>query len=398
MRDPRRLMGAVHEHEIDVDEDVVTWLWGIVGAIAVVVLVAAVALWPGDTASGDDPLLLDADPMAADVVADDVVGCSYDPAQECRQVSFVMTDGPYAGENGAIEVALDSPIRAGDDVLLTVFETESGRLVFDFYDFQRGRPLAVLAILFAGAVIALGRWRGLGALAGLVVSFLVIVYFMMPAILAGSDAMTVAIVAASVIAFAAMLLAHGFGPATAVALLSTLASLLLTAVLASLAVGATRLTGLTDDSTLLLAGIADGIDARGVVLAGIVIGALGVLDDVTVTQVSAVWELKAARPESTAGELIRPSMRIGRDHISSTVNTLFLAYAGTALPLLLLFTEANQSVGSVMTREIVAAEVVRTLVGSIGLVASVPISTWLAALVVSRRAPSDASAVAETAD
>jgi uncharacterized membrane protein len=114
-----------------------------------------------------------------------------------------------------------------------------------------------------------------------------------------------------------------------------------------------------------------------------VIGSLGVLDDVTVTQVSAVWQLKAVQPELTTAELMKPALRIGRDHISSTVNTLFLAYAGTSLPLLLLFVEANQGFTNVVTREIVATEVVRTLVGSIGLVASVPISTWLAAMVVS---------------
>jgi uncharacterized membrane protein len=113
-----------------------------------------------------------------------------------------------------------------------------------------------------------------------------------------------------------------------------------------------------------------------------------VLDDVTVTQISAVWELKRARPDADMTDLYRRAVRIGRDHISSTVNTLFLAYAGAALPLLLLFQEAGQSISSVATREVVAVEIVRALVGSIGLVASVPISTALAAAVVgSRLAP-----------
>jgi uncharacterized membrane protein len=112
------------------------------------------------------------------------------------------------------------------------------------------------------------------------------------------------------------------------------------------------------------------------------IGSLGVLDDVTVTQVSAVWELRHAQPTVSARQLAAPALRVGRDHVSSTVNTLFLAYVGAALPLLLLFTQAGQSFGDVATREIVATEIVRALVGSVGLVASVPISTWLAALVV----------------
>jgi uncharacterized membrane protein len=120
------------------------------------------------------------------------------------------------------------------------------------------------------------------------------------------------------------------------------------------------------------------------VLAGVVIGSLGVLDDVIVTQVSSVWELKRADPSLGTMELFTPALRIGRDHISSTVNTLFLAYAGAALPLLLLFTESAQSLSSVMARGLVATEVIRALVGSIGLVASVPISTWLAAKVLTR--------------
>ena len=124
------------------------------------------------------------------------------------------------------------------------------------------------------------------------------------------------------------------------------------------------------------------IDPRGLLLAGVVIGSLGVLDDVTVTQVSAVWELKRASPDAGFGELYARALRIGRDHISSTVNTLFLAYAGASLPLLLLFSEAEQNLGSVTTREVVAVEIVRALVGSIGLVASVPISTALAAKVL----------------
>ncbi len=388
-------MGAGHRHsdavpEVAVDEQTARSLWTSLAVVFGVVVVALVVLWPRGDGAGADPLLLDADPVPADVVADEVVACVQTVGEQCRLIEFRVTGGDHEGASSVIEVTLDDPVRAGDGILLTVFETESGRLVYDFYDYQRGSPMVVLVIVFGLAVVALGRWRGLGALAGLAVSFLIIVFFAVPAILDGSNAVTVAVVAASMIAFAALFLAHGFEVSTGVALASTLLSLFLTALLAWGFVGATKLTGLTDDSSLLLAGLRGGIDARGIVLAGIVIGALGVLDDVTVTQVSAVWELKSLRPELSMRELVGPAMRIGRDHISSTVNTLFLAYAGTALPLLLLFTEASQGFGSVITREIVATEVVRTLVGSIGLVASVPISTWLAAFVVSTAAPASA--------
>jgi uncharacterized membrane protein len=390
-------MGAHHghDHHLDVDEQVARSLWTSLGLLGVVVVIALVAMWPRGGDTFDDPLLLDADPVAADVIGDELVPCSYDALVDCRLVDFRITSGVYDGEVGAIEVGVDDPVRTGDGVLLTAFETEAGRLVFDFYDFQRGAPMVVLALVFAVVVIALGRWRGVGALVGLVVSYLIIVWFVVPAILDGSNAVTVAVVAASTIAFCVLFLAHGFEVPTAVALTSTLLSLLLTALLAWGFVGATNLTGLTDDSSLLLAGLREGIDARGILLAGIVIGALGVLDDVTVTQVSAVWELKALRPELTVRELVGPALRIGRDHIASTVNTLFLAYVGAALPLLLLFTEASQGFSSVITREIVATEVVRTLVGSIGLVASVPISTWLAAYIASTTSTTDAPAAGD---
>jgi uncharacterized membrane protein len=224
----------------------------------------------------------------------------------------------------------------------------------------------------------LGRWRGLGALAGLAASLLVIVKFLLPSILDGNSPVMVAVVASSLIAFIALYLAHGFTIPTSVALLGTFASLAVTAVLSLLFVAWSNLTGLSDESALYLTSLGINVDLQGIVLAGFVIGALGVLDDVTVTQVSAVLELRAARAELTRGELYRSAVRIGRDHISSTVNTLFLAYAGAALPLLLLFTQASQGVGSLAGREIIATEIIRALVGSIGLVAAVPITTWLA--------------------
>lgn len=377
-----------HDHSFDsepppINERIARLLWPTVVACAVATVIAALALWPGSDGDADDPLLLDdSDTISAEIVTIQVVPCRFDPSTECSLIGFEMLDGPYAGDFGAMELSDPGSMSAGDRITVIAFQDMSGELVFSFYEFERGMPMTVLVIMFAAAVLLLGRWRGLGALAGLAFSLAVIVVFTLPAILDGSNALAVALVTASLIAFAALFLAHGFEVATAVALLSTFASLLLTALLAWLFVGATRLTGVTDDSSGLLAGLTGGIDARGILLAGIVIGSLGVLDDVTVTQVSAVWQLKRVRPELSTRELFSPALRIGRDHISSTVNTLFLAYAGAALPLLLLFTEAGQSLGSAVTREIVATEVVRALVGSIGLVASVPISTWLASVVV----------------
>lgn len=368
------------------------YLWSVVASCGFVTLIAVAVLWPGnDNDRSNDPLLLDADTISAHVVDVELRPCSYSLLDQCRFVQFEMSNGPFADQIGTIEEpTLDGFLAEGDDILVVSFSNASGEPVFSFYDYQRGNAMIWLLAIFVGAVLLLGRWRGLGAIGGLAFSLLVIVVFTLPAILDGSNSLAVALVSASLIAFAALFLAHGIGLATAVALVSTFASLIITAVLASAFVGATHLTGLGDDVSVMLGGLASGIDARGILLAGIVIGALGVLDDVTVTQVSAVWELKRVRPELTLHELVAPALRIGRDHISSTVNTLFLAYAGAALPLLLFFTEAGQGFRGVITRELVAAEVVRTLVGSIGLVASVPIATWLAALVVSGGNPSQA--------
>jgi uncharacterized membrane protein len=358
-------------------------LWIAVVTCGVITVLGLVALWP----SGDDPAGGDlglVDPIAAQVIAVDSVPCSYDVLLVCRLVGFELTSGDDDGEIGAMELGLDSRVSERDGIFVLAYDQVDGSRAYTFYEYQRGTPMLLLLLLFCAAVVTLGRWRGLGALAGLGVSLFVIIFFTLPSLLDGNNAVAVALVSASVIAFVALFLAHGIGIATVVALLSTFASLGITALLAWIFVVFSKFTGFGDDAVYLLVGIAEDLDIRGVVLAGIVIGSLGVLDDVTVTQVSAVWELKRADPTLGTMELFAPALRIGRDHISSTVNTLFLAYAGAALPLLLLFTESAQSLSSVATREIVATEIVRALVGSIGLVASVPISTWLAAKVLTR--------------
>ena len=394
--------GNAHVHEPpDIDPEVARSLWTVVGACLVVTVVAAIVMWPRGDGGFEDPLLLDADPIAATAIGESLVPCGFGVDDQCTQIEFEITEGSLTGFVGTLDPIAESTISVGDDILLIGFPSESGETIFTFFDHQRGTPMVWLLVLFVIAVVALGRWRGVGAIAGLVFSLFVIIEFTLPAILDGRSAFPVALATAALIAFAALFLAHGFTIATAVSLLSTFASLVTTAILASVFVGLTNLSGLANDSGALLGGVGDGIDPRGILLAGIVIGALGVLDDVTVTQVAAVWELKRVRPELSRTQLVRPALRIGRDHISSTVNTLFLAYAGAALPLLLLFAAAGQGFTDIVTRELVATEVVRALVGSIGLVAAVPAATWLAAIVVApdqtaapdTPAASDASAV-----
>lgn len=365
-----------------VDESVSRWLWIGAAVCAALTLIGAVLLWPGgDRNRVVDPAGLSSDPAGAVVRDTAVERCSYDATTYCRTLTIEINEGDTAGAVWEWEQPTTSPLREGDDILVTSAELSDGTLIYSFFDYERSTPLVALVILFVVCVLLLGRWRGLGAIGGLAASLVVLISFMLPSLLDGNNPVAVALVSASAIAFIALYLAHGFNAATNVALLSTFASLLITGTLAWVFIRAANFTGFTDESTFFLEALGVSVDARGILLAGIVIGSLGVLDDVTVTQVSAVGQLRRSQPDASAVELYRSALTIGRDHISSTVNTLVLAYAGASMPLLLLFTESEQGFGAVAMREIVAVEVVRALVGSIGLVASVPISTWLAARV-----------------
>jgi uncharacterized membrane protein len=195
-------------------------------------------------------------------------------------------------------------------------------------------------------------------------------------------------VGSSLIAIVIIYLAHGVSARTTTALLGTLGALALTAVLAVVFVEVTRLTGLASEEGTYLRGVLGSrVNLQGLLLGGIVIGALGVLNDVSITQASAVWEIHRANPAVGARTLYASAMRIGRDHIASTVDTLVLAYAGAALPLFVVFTVADRRLGELITGEVVAEEVVQTLVGSLGLVAAVPITTALACVLVTRLVP-----------
>ena len=356
-------------------------------------VVGLVVLWPrGPGPAIGEGLGVAADLVPATVQAREVVPCAdasadSDAGVVCTLLELKITDGIDDGQVIALDF-VETPrtprIELGDKIVLGYEpDAEPGSEYF-YADRQRGRPLLVLAGIFALAVIALGRWHGVRALAGLAVSLAVLVAFVLPALLRGSNPLAVAVVGAAAVMVVALYLAHGVTVRTTIALLGTLVSLVLTGALAALFVAAGRFTGLASEEATFLNAVAGQVELQGLLLAGIIIGSLGVLDDVTVTQASAVWELHLANPAYRARELYTAALRIGRDHIASTVNTLVLAYAGASLPLLVLFSLANRDLGDVLTGEVIAQEVVRTLVGSIGLVASVPITTGLAAWVASR--------------
>ncbi|MEU3691984.1 YibE/F family protein [Streptomyces narbonensis] len=312
---------------------------------------------------------------------------------QCEKATVEVTSGPEKGRTFTEIVQPDAPrqLDEGQGVVVAYAPDAPRDLQYSVTDVNRKLPMALLAGIFAVAVVVVGRMKGLMALVALVASFLVLTFFILPAILEGSNPLVVAVVGSSAIMLIALYLCHGLSARTSVAVLGTLISLLLIGLLGSLFIGWASLSGNTDDNTGLIHGLYPDIDMSGLLLAGIIIGSLGVLDDVTVTQTSAVWELHQADPRMGPRALYRAGIRIGRDHIASVVNTLVLAYAGAALPLLLLFSIAQSSMGTVANSELVAVEIVRTLVGSIGLVASVPLTTVLAALVVSADRPGAAA-------
>jgi uncharacterized membrane protein len=299
-----------------------------------------------------------------------------------NQLTIQITSGPTKGASATVTVGVDPTTpkySVGDNLVLTYDKSQPPEGQYDIKDFQRGPPLMSLAIAFALFVLVIGRWRGAGAIAALAVSFGVLVKFTLPAIVAGENSIEVAAVTAGVILFAALYATHGVSVRTSVAVLGTALSLVLIGGLGEVGTKLAHLSGLGDDNAATVAGYFHKVDIQGLLLAGIIIGALGVLNDVTATQVSSVWELKAADPTLGAADLFRVGMRIGRDHIGSTVNTLVLAYAGGSLPLFVLLTTSSQGWTGAASAEVVAEEIVRTLVGSIGLAAAVPITTALAA-------------------
>ncbi|WP_399014253.1 YibE/F family protein [Streptomyces sp. FIT100] len=317
----------------------------------------------------------------------------------CGKATVEVTSGKDAGRTFTEIVQPDSTrqLHEGQGVVVAYAPDAPRDLQYSVADVDRQFPMTLLAGIFAIVVVAVGRMRGVMALIALVISFAVLTLFILPAILQGSNPLIVAVVGASAIMLIALYMCHGLSARTSVAVIGTLISLLLIGLLGSLFIGWAALSGNTDDNTGLIHGLYPGIDMSGLLLAGVIIGSLGVLDDVTVTQTSAVWELHQA--DSTLGPrgLYRAAIRIGRDHIASVVNTLILAYAGASLPLLLLFSIAESGVGTVANSELVAEEIVRTLIGSIGLVASVPVTTVLAALVVSADRPAGAAGGAAAA-
>jgi uncharacterized membrane protein len=276
-------------------------------------------------------------------------------------------------------------LKPGDRIFLTVGMGFDNTLQTQFQDFRRTGPLLILFATFVFFSVLISGWKGVRGLIGMAISIAVIIFYIIPQILDGKDPILVSVSGAFFLMAVTLYLVYGWTLKTHAAVLGTLTSLILTALLASYFVDLTRLTGYgSEDALFLLQQSAGRINMQGIVLGGMLIGALGVLDDLVITQASVVFELFGLNPELPVRDLYKRAMRVGQDHVAATVNTLVLAYAGAALPMFLLFSISGTEIGYLLNLEYVAEEVVRTMVGSLGLIAAVPLTTYLSCLIAIR--------------
>lgn len=390
-------MGSGHDHDLGgVAGHWSQWtsrplLLSALAAVALATLATAtglVLLWPdgsgGRTArDAAREIGLASEQLPATVESVTEEACAVDTV--CRTIVVVVHDGPDAGalvsldEFDTGERSYTAGLDVGDDLIVSYEPTTAS---YFYGDRDRRQPLAALAVVFVLVVVALARVRGLLALAAMGFTLVLLVAFVAPAVLDGSDPLLVCVVAASAIAIVTLYLTHGFTPGTTMALAGTLSALALTLAVSWFSFGLFEFTGLATEEGLTLPFLSGDLDLPALLLGGAILGALGALDDVTVTQVATVAELHHRNPDLSRRQLLASGLRVGREHIAATVNTLLLAYVGASLTLILLFAATDQSLDMVINSEIVAVEIARTLCGSIGLVAAVPLTTGLAAALV----------------
>ncbi len=369
--------------------------WIVGGTIAILIFAALAAIGgrqappPGtaELAPGESEVLR---ARVVQVVDEGVVG-EGELAQPYQRLRLRLESGSWSGqelevEHGHLSVTNQSQFfAAGDRVLVEHLRSVEGGDLFIITDHVRTAPLLWLTLLFVAATLLLSRWQGLRSLLGMAFSLAVVVWFVVPQILAGHDPVLVAVVGSVVMMAVSLYLVYGWRPKTHVAVAGLFLSLVLTGLLAAWFVDWARLSGFgaEEASFLQVAGVR--LDTQGLLLAGIIIGTLGALDDVAIGQSSALFELSSANPRLSWLALMRHGMTIGRDHIAAMVNTLLLAYVGASLPLVLLISANAEPLGMTLNRQIIAEEIVRTLVGSLGLLAGVPLTSLLAATVARRR-------------
>lgn len=313
-----------------------------------------------------------------------------DHPQTYQDLLVEVLDGPLARSRFTVDygrralVAEDHLLAVGQTILITLDKKPDGSTYAIFTDTWRLQPLSILTLLFVFLILVVGRGKGLRSLLSMGISFAIILYGILPAILEGRDPLWVSVMGAFIFLAITQYLIYGWTLKAHTAMLGMLIALIMTAFLASTFVELTGLTGFGSEDALILAQIGGGeLNMHGLLLGGILIGALGVLDDLVIGQISVVFGMQQINPQMPVRQLFRRAMVVGQDHVAATVNTLVLAYVGASLPLFLIFVSFNQPFLLAVNRQFIAEEIVRTLAGSIGLVLSVPICTYLAALVSS---------------
>jgi len=318
------------------------------------------------------------------------VPCALSASHTCRVAQVRILDGPAKGRTTTLTTvaavgSLD--VSKGDRIRVYKNPVPAGSrptAAYSFADFDRRGAMLWLGIGFVVLLLATGRVHGLRALVGLLASLLIVIKFIVPAILHGSSPFAVAIVGAFAVMLVMMPLSYGLGAKSLAAWLGTAISLLLAAGLAYAFAHVAHLSGASSDESVYLGASQSRLSLQGLLVAGMVIGALGVLVDLTVSQSSTVIALRRANPSLRLGGLFRGALEVGHDHIAATVATLVFAYAGAALPVLLIFSVGETSFADAVNGEAVADAAIAALVGSIGLIVSMPITTALAALLATR--------------
>lgn len=361
-----------------------------VGVIVVATTIGMVLLWPARDVVEPDGTQSLTDAEVLTVASLDDLPENAPPGSQSVDVTMRLTSGPDQGEVVTTQAFLEGlPELVPGQQVRVVGNAADGYYIADY---ERSSALWLLAALFVIVVVAASGWQGLRSLVGLALSLVIVIAFVVPAILAGSSPAAVALVGAVGVLVITLYLSHGFATKTSVAVVGTTIALAITVGLGVWFIDAAVITGFSSEEAVQASFQVPGLDVSGLVLAGLIIATLGVLDDVTVAQASTVQALHDTDPSMTSSSLVRVAMVVGRDHIASTINTLFLAYAGASLTLLVIFSTGGRPIGDIITSELVAAELVQTLVGSLGLIAAVPITTLLAAVMVVRRSPDEVEA------
>lgn len=311
-----------------------------------------------------------------------------DESSLLQKVSVEFTSGPYVGESVLVENDSEHVVNArefkkGDKVLL---EHQEGKDAYYIADYVRTGVLFWLFVFFVVMVVVVTRWQGVMSILGMVFSFLILFELVLPRILLGADPVWMAVFAALFIVPITFYFSHGLNRKTSVAVIGTFLTLFIIAICSIIFIKLGHLTGLSsEEASFLKFETVQKIDFKGLLLAGMMIGLLGVLDDITVAQAAVVQQLRDTNEKLSIFELYKRAMNVGRDHIASMVNTLVLVYAGASLPLLLLFLDFSQPLVQVVNYEFLAEEIIKTLLGSIALIMAVPITTLLASFILVKR-------------